>query len=247
MHLHRTGGTTFLKLLDNIYAPNETYTIDGRHFRESAIEFSQLPENQRKKYRIIKGHLFWGFHRFCPNETSYITILRHPLQRAISQYYWHLRPECFYSIHPDTTLEEFLESGKFISADNGMTRFIAGKDREDVAYGQCSQEIFDLAKTNFQRYFLAFGLTEYFDESLLLFKRLLGWQKFPVYQKKNVHQQKTQKPELSSREKEALLKYNHYDIELYEYARQLFENQLMKEEQSFQDEVALFTQKNRSA
>lgn len=244
MHLHRTGGTTFLKLLDNIYAASETYTIDGRHFRESAIEFSQLPENQRKKYRLIKGHLFWGFHRFCPDETTYITILRHPLQRAISQYYWHLRPECFYPISPDTTLAEFLESGRFISADNGMTRFIAGKDREDVAYGKCSPEMLDLAKNNFQRYFLAFGLTEYFDESLILFKRLFGWQKFPFYQKKNVHQQKSGRHELSSRENEVLLRYNHYDIELYEYARQLFEDRLLKEGQPFQEEVTLFRQQN---
>jgi hypothetical protein len=125
-----------------------------------------------------------------------------------------------------------------------MTRFLSGKDRDEVAYGKCSQEMLDLAKNNIQRHFLAFGLTEYFDESLIFFKRLLGWQKFPFYQKKNVHQQKSGRPELSSREQEVLLKYNHYDIELYEYARQLFESLLMKEEQSFQDEVALFKQKN---
>jgi hypothetical protein len=244
MHLHRTGGTTFLKLLDSIYDPDQTYTIDGKRFRESAIEFSQLPEDQREKYRLIKGHLLWGFHRFCPNETTYITILRHPLERAISQYRWHLRPECVYSIPPDTTIEEFLESGRFISADNGMTRFIAGMDQEHVAYGKCSQEMLDLAKNNFGRYFLAFGLTEYYDESLILFKKILGWQKFPLYQKKNVHHQKPVNSKLSSRENEVLLRYNHYDIELYEYARQLFEGRILKEGQFFQDEVALFKQLN---
>jgi hypothetical protein len=247
MHLHRTGGTTFLKLLDNIYDTAETYTINGKRFRESFDEFCQLPEERRKKYRLIKGHLFWGLHRFCPNETTYITLLRHPIEKVISQYYWHLRPECIYPIPPNMTLEEFLESGRFISTDNGMTRFIAGKDREDVEYGKCSQEMLDLAKNNLQRYFLAFGLTEYYDESLILFKKMLGWRQFPFYQKKNVHHKKPANSELSNREKEILVRYNHYDIELFEYARQLFENRVNKEGKSFQDEVSLFKQLNSGA
>jgi hypothetical protein len=244
MHLHRSGGTTFLKLLDNIYDASETYTIDGKRFRESAVEFSHLSENEREKYRLVKGHLFWGFHGLCPNETTYITILRHPFDRSISQYRWHLRPDCFYPIPPDWTLEAFLESGRFISTDNGMTRFISGKDREDVEYGKCSPEMLGLAKTNLERYFIAFGLTEYYDETLILFKKILEWQKFPFYQRKNVNHQKPANPGISSREHEVLLKYNRYDIELYEYARQLFEERIEKEDQSFRDEVALFKQLN---
>jgi len=242
MHLQRTGGTTFLKLLDNIYNRDETYAIDGKRFRESIHEFAQLPEEQRGKYRLIKGHLLWGLHTFCPNETTYITILRQPIDRAISQYYWHLRPECVYPIPADMALGEFLESGTFISADNGMTRFIAGKDRGAVAYGKCSRDMLELAKYNLKRYFLAVGFTEYYEESLILFKRLLGWEKYPFYQKKNVHRQKPAHPDLSKGQVEILLKYNQYDIELYEFAKELFEDRIRQEGKSFQDELALFIQ-----
>jgi len=244
MHLHRTGGTTFLKLLDDIYNSEETYTIEGKRFVQSAREFSQLPDEQRKEYRLIKGHQFWGLHRFCPNGAKYITILRQPLERVLSQYYWHLRPECPFAIPPGMMLDEFLESGSFISTDNGMTRFIAGKDREDVAYGKCSPDVLALAKNNLQYYFLAVGITERYDESLISFKRLLGWEKFPFYLKKNVCCQKPSHPILSKWEDEALLKYNHYDIEIYEFAKKLFADSIGEMGESFQSELALFKRLN---
>lgn len=244
MHLHRTGGTTFLKLLDNIYNENETFTIDGKHFRESAIEFSLLPLDQRSKYRLVKGHLFWGFHKYCPNKSDYITILRNPIDRAISQYRWHLRPECAYPVSPDLTLIDFLESGKFISADNGMTRLISGKDRDDIDYGKCTDEMFEIAKNNLEHEFLVFGLTEYYDETLILLKKILEWPKFPVYIKKNVHEKKPINQNISEQEYKVLIKYNRYDIELYEYAKKLFEERIKKETSSFHTEVNLFKQLN---
>jgi hypothetical protein len=246
MHLHRTGGITFIKLLDQIYDPEVTYAIDGRHFRESLQEFIRLPEEERKKFRIIKGHLFWGLHNFCQAGTRYLAFFRHPIDRAISQYYFHLRPQCLYPIPPDTTLTEFLDSGKFISTDNGMTRFVAGKDREDVEYGQCSRDMLKQAKHNLEHHFLAVGITEYYDQSLVLFKRALGWETYPLYQKKNVNRRKPANRCLSQQERKTLFKYNQYDIELYAFAKKMFATRIQEEGKGFEDEVAHFIQLNKA-
>jgi hypothetical protein len=246
MHLHRTGGTTLLKVLESFYDANETFAIDGKRHRCSVQDFIRQPEAKRGKFRMIKGHLFWGLHHFCLNEATYITILRHPIDRVLSLYYWQLRPDCFYSIPAGTTLEDFLASGEFVSVDNGMTRFIAGKDLDEVPYGMCTGKTLELAKDHLARHFAAFGLTERYEESLILFKRSLGWERFPFFQKVNVHQQKPAHPVISAREQEALLLHNAYDLELYGFARMIFEDRISQMVASFADEVALFKHLNAS-
>jgi len=247
MHLHRTGGTTFTRLLDRFYGPKETYAIDGRHFQDSVKEFIGLPEEQRKKYRLIKGHLFWGLHRHLLHHATYLTFLRQPLERAVSQYQFHLHPRCLYPIPPDMTLREFLESGIFISSDNGMTRFVAGKDREEVQYGKCTRDMLELAKFNLRRDFLAVGITECFDESLLLFKRLLNWRQDPLYQRLNVNRKKPARFILGKEDERVLRHYNRYDLELYDFARAWFEERIRQEGQDFQREVTRFRRANVSS
>jgi hypothetical protein len=247
MHLHRTGGTTLQKLTDALYAPQHTYLIRGKHFQESAEEFKRLPDEKRKAYRMIKGHMFFGLHEYCAAEARYITILRNPLRRAVSQYYWHLRPEGYYPIPSGMTLCEFLESGKFISADNGMTRFIVGKDRDAVPYGRCTAGMLDEAKSNLQRYFLAVGLTEQFDPSIILFKRLLGWKKVPAYTVKNKNSQQYEHAEITEKEHACIKRFNELDMELYRYATTLFEQKVSTQDPTFADDVDRLQKINQGA
>jgi hypothetical protein len=240
MHLHRTGGTTFIKLLDRFYDKKETYAIDGRRFQDSLKELIALPEEQRRKYRLVKGHLFWGLHRHLPHRATYLTFMRHPLARAVSQYHFHLQPRCFYPIPPDMTLREFLESGKFVSTDNGMTRLVAGKNWDEVPYGECTREMLELAISNLRHSFLAVGITERFDESLQLFNRLLGWGQDPLYQSLNVNRKKPVRSVLSKEDEDALRHYNRFDLQLYEFARAWFEKRIGQEGPDFQTDMERF-------
>jgi hypothetical protein len=172
-------------------------------------------------------------------------MLRDPIDRVTSLYYYQLRPQHKYYISPGISLVEYLNEGIALSSDNGMTRFIAGKDRDDVAYGKCSPEMLEEAKENLNRHFLAIGLTERFDESIILFKRLLGWEKMPFYHLININKQKPKQRQLTDSELSCIKKYNGLDIELYNYAKRLFEEKISQQDSCFHQELKLFIQQNK--
>lgn len=244
MHQPKTGGGTLNRILQHQYDSKEIFHINGACYRQAIEEFKHLSRTESKKFAVIAGHLFYGFHESIPNTSFYITVLRHPVERVLSLYYYQLRSEHKYAVSPDMTLIEYLHSGIALHADNGMTRFIAGKDRGEVAYGECSQAMLELAKKHIQHKFFALGLIECFDESLILFKRLLGWKQYPLYKRRNSNPQKPQHITLTSQERELLNHYNQCDLELYDYARKIFAEQLRQQDNSFQDEVACFKQLN---
>jgi hypothetical protein len=63
----------------------------------------------------------------------------------------------------------------------------------------------------------AVGLTERFDESVVLFTRVLGWQPM-VYSTQNVAAERPRQPELPPETLEAVVRYNALDLELYRHA-----------------------------
>jgi hypothetical protein len=50
-----------------------------------------LPADRRDSIRLLRGHLtYYGIHQFFNKEPRYFTFLRHPVDRVISHYNYHL-------------------------------------------------------------------------------------------------------------------------------------------------------------
>ena len=45
-----------------------------------------LPLEQRARFRLVMGHFQYGIHEFLPQEYTYVTIVRDPVERVISHY-----------------------------------------------------------------------------------------------------------------------------------------------------------------
>ena len=101
--------------------------------------------------------------------------------------------------------------------DNGQTRYIAGD--YTTPYGQCNETMLAKAKHNIDTMFLFIGITEKFDESLILLHHYLGWRKI-YYTNKNVTKDKV--VALTNWDVELIHKRNIFDIALYEYVSELF-------------------------
>jgi hypothetical protein len=247
MHLHKTGGTTLSKVIDAMYPPHQVFSIQGRRFRESIEEFKSFSPSRRAGFKVVKGHMFFGLHRFIPRPSFYITLLRDPLERIHSLYYWALdRPNVPYHKRVagrGMTLEQFLESGLAPAADNGMVRFLSGCDVDTVPYGKCTDDLLDIAKQNLAEWFPVFGLTEFFDETLIFLKRTLGWEKMPPYLRKNVTDGKPQRNDHGMRSR-AVTECTRLDLPLYEYARERFQSLIATQGGGFLEEVLRFRELN---
>ena len=187
VHIPKTAGTTLSTIIARQYRPTDIFVFKSSVPLPQAIDdFGKMPESKKTKFKVIQGHFYYGLHDLLPQKCSYITMLREPVDRLISYYYFirnwrdhHLHQKAMSMSLVDFTC--YSNISKWF--DNGQTRFISGQNPD---YRQVSSEMLKRAKRNIENYFLV-GLQEYFDESLFLFKDKLQWKKHCYYQPKNIN------------------------------------------------------------
>ena len=224
LHLPKTAGTTLNRIIDWQYNPLSIFTIDPYRIRATAERFKTFPEQRRRRLRVVRGHLLYGIHEFLPQGATYITMLREPVARLLSSYYFILRRP----LHP---LHRKMKTGRLGVEDlirltpqrqNLQCRFIAGIGTAGV----CDERVLDLAKENLAHSFRVVGLCERFQESLLLMMTSFGW-KVPFYENRKVSKiRPTAEPGVI----DMIRDHNRLDVELYEFAKKLFEENLRKNE-----------------
>ncbi len=131
--------------------------------------------------RFMAGHFCFGAHELLPSPATYITLLRKPYERLVSLYYYSKHtPDAFYHEHArDVSLRQFLLETTLHELDNGQLRFIVGSSTDRfmnrAPFGKCTPEMLETAKQHLDTWFCLAGVTERFDESMLLLRRALGW------------------------------------------------------------------------
>ncbi len=174
----------------------------------------------REELKLVMGHFRWGYHQFSDRPAVYLTFLREPLSHVISHYqYTFDHPEKFKNLPQVNNLIEF---ARCPYGYNLQTRFLCGIN--DITGKE--KEMLQRAKEHLVRYVEVIGLMEHFDESLLLMQKPLGFKRI-FYERKNEGRAR-KKFIPSDEELDQLKEINKYDMELYEFGRQLFEAQLNK-------------------
>ncbi|MEM7556810.1 MAG: sulfotransferase family 2 domain-containing protein [Cyanobacteria bacterium P01_A01_bin.84] len=253
LHIPKVGGTTLNKIIARQYKPDSIYRIrtDSRkRIQDCVDEFKILPVTEKEGIKVIMGHMGFGIHSFLPQPSVYITLLRNPVERVISYYYYVLRKSNHY-LHPLVTskkmsLEDCILSEVSTELNNSQTRTIAatnGDKDSPIPFGKCDIEMLDKAKKNLREHFIGVGLVESFDKSLLLFKKLLNWNNI-LYIKRNVTKDRPLKSDLSQETLNLIKRQNEFDIELYKYASKLFSEQIAQQGSSFEKDLNKFNQWN---
>ena len=106
---------------------------------------------------------------------------------------------------------------------NLQTSMVAGDEWDDPER-PADRAALERAKQNLRSHFDVVGLTEQFDTSLRLLRRRFGW-KVRFYTRKNVTRRKDQIDDLDPETHSLLREANALDIELYQFARELFDAQ----------------------
>jgi len=249
LHIPKASGTTLRTIIDRQFHEGAILTIGGR----SENEFKNVHKEEKARIRCLRGHIWFGVHEYLPQPSTYFTILRDPVDRIISYYYYVLQNPYHYLFDEVTSknisLKDFVDSGISWEQSNGQTCLISGIE-ETISgtsygnYGHLSPDVLEIAKKNLQDYFTVVGLSERFDESLLLLKRTFGWKNIR-YKKQNVNRKRLRKADIPNDTLRLIERYNELDIELYNFAKQLFERQIYQQGSSFQKDLRIFKSKNK--
>jgi hypothetical protein len=230
-HIGKTAGSTMRQVLWHVFDGRRVFmsTVIGTH-ADRIAELRQRLEMPRPGVDAIIAHTGYGVHERLPQVFHYqlYTMLRDPVERTLSQYYFEIQKE---RLPASVSLMEFLERDLH-RAYNVQTGFLGGLHvREHLDGLSLTKDLFDDALLERAKAALhaheAVGLTERFDESLLLLGQAFEWPLTKLlYVRKNAGRLRPRRPALTEEEQAAVRAHNRLDLELYAYATELFEAQL---------------------
>jgi hypothetical protein len=230
LHIPKAAGSTLQELIVRQYANARYYrfTGDTRQWRD----FPTLPEDERALYDVVFGHVHYGIHDHLPDPATYITMLRDPVDRVVSYFYYVLASPSHY-LHRKVagrgyTLEEFALTRISHELDNDQVRWLTDKHHFDVRIGEVDRALLEEAKWNLENGIAVVGLMERFSESLTCYQRAFGWDDTSIPSPRNVNRDRPSLAEIDPTALAAIREVNRFDVELYEFAQALFEEQLVK-------------------
>ncbi len=215
LHMPKTAGTT----LKYIIGKNINRNCNFHVYKDAPERDAILKELSKKNVACIQGHFPFGVHHYFSTPSTYITMLREPVERIISEYYF-IRSIPTHDQHEkvsNMSLEEYHKQNDHM---NLQTRLLSGYLGSPLTNPHLEQ-----AKKNIETYFSVVGITEMFNESLYLMKKRFGWQN-TFFRKQNMTKNKPQVEHLSPRIIASIKENNQLDMELYRLSKQKLMKQL---------------------
>jgi len=182
--------------------------LDPAQQNQELVHLDEIADDQLSACDYVIGHFPFGIHARLPRPSLYITLLRDPVARLLSNFRFGLDRQKWPRDMPVATL---VEQGRLI--DNMQTRQIAGIADRHVP---CTSAMLSTAIENLRSRYAVVGVTERFDETLRTLITLLGWPDI-AYSDRQVSRAASD-PELESNARSAAERYFGFDMELHTYA-----------------------------
>ncbi len=229
IHVPKTAGTTMLRIIEDRYPAGSVESLYLAPPEEAAARIAKIGS----RTRIVAGHVDYSYGRNFPGSFRAFAMLREPVERAVSLFYF-VKGEPSHPSHREVLAGKI--SIEEMSREQGgmQARFIAGySPTEPVA----PDVLLASAKENLGQKLAVFGLTERFDETLLLLTRALGW-KMRGYARTNVTKKRPRKDATDPALIATIRELSVVDLALYEFARELFEERLAAQPPEFATQLA---------
>ena len=198
--------------------------------------------------RLFQGHFYGPLEQVTGTHCNVFTILRDPIERALSHYGHVFRDEKHYlhqRAHELGTLDAYLEDrttqmtisnfqSRMLAMDFDVQTFYSNMTPEErrrwrleqhmetTDFGLTGDQIFSAAQAKLDSFFLV-GITEKFPATLALLCHKLGW-KYPMDSSaQNINVERPRQTELAEHTLRRLRELNSVDIALYTSACNAFE------------------------
>ncbi len=213
-HIEKTGGTTLTGILASITV------CWGKQYRfidmEYGLGLKPIPSKMRQdiiselrhdNILAIAGHSHYGFHLNFGTAFNLVTVVRNPIDRVVSEYFW----KCRYNRN-DISQEDFAVHLKQEKSRNVCAKYVSGQN----GFGN-EGKILDRCKQNLERYF-AFCTTENLDRmaSFILTRYGSGGVVFNDSKKET----DPRKQEFKEQFEDQIIKLNEVDYSLYRYVQE---------------------------
>ena len=181
------------------------------------------PPQQLSWFRLVIGHFRYGLHRWLPGQTTYVTIVRHPLQRVISHYLYlsQTNPTVLTAGKRRLDLVEALELRVTVDLDNAMVRYFGGIDDHEVPPGTVGYEAYHRALHNLRTAFSFVAHQECADESYAAMRERFDWKATAKLDLVNQNAAALD-PFEQNRIRQAVEYHSHWDYLLYQEILHLF-------------------------
>ena len=225
LHIPKAGGSTLGEYVYNQCCAPSAIVDDPLNAGVAYLDYGFIKDSEltvpehvinllgRRDLRAVIGHFWFGLHEHVARPCRYITLLRDPLERVVSLYY-------FAKLQDAMSLEEFARKPPFREVDNDQTRRIAGIN---PPVGECTPAMLDLARKNLRQHFDVVGTTERMKETLTRLDVKLGWNREVVSLPRNVNAERPKSSALTPAAMDAIRARNELDYELWRYASELLD------------------------
>ncbi len=247
LHLPKTAGTTLNDILRRQYG-ERGFFYAGADVRPEDVARRLPPTlaNGAGAMDVLTGHFYFGLHDYLPGVSliPYITLLRDPVNRFLSEYSHVLRDPAD-PLHAQVAvrrmgLDAYIALCRKLGRDNLQTRMLSGVPPGGGDLEGCLAQ----AQENIARHFSLAGLTEDMDNALVLLKRRYGW-KPPYYARANVSANPVRAQDIAPQDLQAIQECHTFDARLYAWVAARFQNTLAAQDAAFAADVKRFQAANR--
>jgi len=247
-HIPKTGGMSMFASMCEYHGMQiaDMYNMSEFHEDRTPVE-TVLRDTDMSVYA---GHFPFGLHEWLSRPSSYMAIVRKPLDRITSLYNYTIQyRESILRARKETgqTLQElfgnriisdfyvdfipWLKGGQSLSRflrctspelDNGMVRRFSGIGMDTYP---CPGEALDLARENIENYYSVVGVQERYQDTVHMARTTFGenFTEFNINRRTNKNQA-GQKPNLDMRRR--IKEMNRMDTELYDWILDGFDDNL---------------------
>lgn len=225
VHVPKTAGTTFQTVLSRVFQGATTCPVyPGWEVARPGV----LARPWDSKIALVGGHFPYGLHAdpdmkpLLSEKVDYITFFREPVARVVSHFN-HVRyagePGHREIVAEYPTIEKFIEHPW---ARNVQTNYLLGFG---LQFDDDPEAAIRAGKAVLRSRFKVVGLSERFDESLILCAEAFGWE-LPAYAPANRAADRARALRVEDLDESVVARIraaNRCDLALYQYAQTLFD------------------------
>lgn len=229
LHIPKCGGTSVDTAITEAIGPQSCLHLYSAASRRAAeiqgIELMEYRNSllpyfmEQNGLQYISGHFVFNsdLHSRYSNEWGYVTMLRDPVQKYISQYFYNLQKPAQDHFGIDESAEEFIASAEGVRLGQDMVQKITGIAELTAAGSREQQAQIDLAVRNIEKFRLV-GILEDTERFQSDFKKIFG---ASLHIKKMNRNRSKNELQISNSLRKKIEQLCRPDIALYEHVKKL--------------------------